>query len=117
MTTSTTDNRPTTITDVLGNTLPVIRFYEDGVSFDCPHCGYSTTAACRYPWCTAPPDMSREAAERLIAESAQRKAEKAARERNHQSAMERIKAEQEAIHQRYSRALAESKIGGWCFYC
>lgn len=107
------------LTNVLGETRPVTRRYEDG-SFDCPFCPYAVivpATTCTNPWCTACPTMPVEAARKIEADHAAKlKAEadaKALREsiaRTHAlQAAERAKAKREAE--------AEAARRGACLAC
>lgn len=110
---------PETITDILGNSLPVTRTYEDG-SFNCPHCGYAVVAPaleCSNPWCAAHPEMPLKAAERIVLEKRKAAEERAARERNLRLARERIEEERAAREADWAEVRAEVERRGACLRC
>lgn len=109
------------ITDVLGNMLPVTRYYGDG-SYDCPHCGYAIRAdeglgPCRNPWCIANPLVSPESARKILADRATKATDEARRKQDHESAMQRIADWQAKEKEERTAALLAAREKGLCITC
>jgi hypothetical protein len=86
--------------------------------FMCPFCGYPSTnrvPACDNPWCDTRLDAAALAARREA--QAARAAEEAARRRDHDLAMERIRESREAEQARYNQVMERCDREGKCRAC
>lgn len=113
--------------------------YPDG-SYGCPWCGAAVASpdhptyvergdyprymreafeanACGNPWCFAYPSTTVERIEAERAKQAQRAREEAERKANHERAMARIEAEQQARTDAWTAARAEAERRGACVAC
>ena len=107
------------LTNVLGETLLVLKFYEDG-SFNCPFCSYAVIAPatlCSNPWCSANPTMPVAAAQKIVDDAAKRKAEEERRKSLHTWSMQRIAEDRQAKAQFRADTIAEAKNRGTCVRC
>jgi hypothetical protein len=109
------------ITDVLGNTLPVLNFYGDG-SYDCPHCHYPIRAdeglgPCKNPWCIANPQMPVDAANKIPADRERKRMEEERRKHDHEMAMQRIQEWNETRDRERTTKLLAAKEQGYCLTC
>lgn len=122
------------VTDLVGRERPVVRFWEDG-GYDCPFCGYPTTADCAgsgwvrqvegrhccNPGCTANPHLDPVKVRAGFEESERRRerqeAEDAERRARHEQFMAAMDANRQADRQRWAEVAAEAKNRGACLEC
>ena len=106
-----------TVTTVLGDSRPVVRYYGTG-EFDCPYCGNATNKPqCFNPWCDANPNYD---PTKLLAVRTER--ERVNTEREREASIQRARISHAAEYQeRQAQArqetISKAKEGGFCVSC
>jgi hypothetical protein len=110
------------VTDVLGTSKPVARYYGDG-SFDCPHCSYPVRAdqglslEAHNPWCIANPAYPVDSALQFVADRERKEQEEAERRRSRDASIARAEEYRQSQERTRTAKLLDAKARGLCVTC